>query len=199
MDPWKKKEKSEVATKVSFVALSESFFDRLDIFSDARLLKITLVLLFFDENLLPTVSSGLAWPGAHTAAFQFCPNRSVSDAKKRSASQRQGKSHVATKLLSVALSESFWDRLDAISIARRLENTLVLLFFGATHYLLPLRASVRRGFSFCSNRSNCEAKSDPPASGSLPEGGGVWCRTNNTTSVLSSSNFCKYENKNDRH
>ena len=72
-------------TKVSFVALSESFFDRLDIFSDARLLKITLVLLFFGENLLPAVSSSLAWPGARTAPFQFCPNRLISDAKKRSA------------------------------------------------------------------------------------------------------------------
>ena len=99
----KKKEKSEVATKVSFVALSESFFDRLDIFSDARLLKITLVLLFFDENLLPTVSSGLAWPGAHTAAFQFCTHRSVSDAK--SDPQASGRENL-TWLQSCCLSRS---------------------------------------------------------------------------------------------
>ena len=59
MDPWKKG-KSEVATKVSFVALSESFFDRLDIFSNARLLKITLVLLFFGEiHYLPSLRTSL--------------------------------------------------------------------------------------------------------------------------------------------
>ena len=43
----KKRNISEVATEVSFVALSGPFFNRLDIFSNARLLKITLVLLFF--------------------------------------------------------------------------------------------------------------------------------------------------------
>ena len=124
-------------TKVSFVALSESFFDRLDIFSNARLLKITLVLIFFGENLLPTISSSLAWPGARTAPFQFCPNRLISDAKKRSASQRREKSHMSTRLPSVTLSESFLDRLDAIFIDRQLKNALMLLFFvkSATHCL----------------------------------------------------------------
>ena len=41
-----KKEKSDVATKVSFVAPNQSFLDRLDAFSIARLLKNTLVILF---------------------------------------------------------------------------------------------------------------------------------------------------------
>ena len=72
-------------TKVSFVGPNQPFFDRLDTKSIARLLKLTLVLLCFCENLLLTVSSDLTWPGAHTAPFQFCPNRSNSDAKKRSA------------------------------------------------------------------------------------------------------------------
>ena len=87
MDPWKKKEKSEVATKVSFVALSESFFDRLDIFSDARLLKITLVLLFFSEiHYLPSLRASLGRELTQRR-FSFCPKRSNSDAKKRSATQ----------------------------------------------------------------------------------------------------------------
>jgi hypothetical protein len=82
-------------------------------------------------------------------------------------SDPMGKSRVATKLPSVALSESFLDRMDAIFIHRHLKNTLVLLFFAETCYLLPLRASVRRRFSFCPNRSNSDAKSDPPARGNL--------------------------------
>ena len=45
----KKQEKCCVATKVSFVATNQPFVDRLDTFSIARVLKITLVLLFSDE------------------------------------------------------------------------------------------------------------------------------------------------------
>ena len=74
-----------MATNVSFVALSESFFDRLDTFSIARLLKITLVLLFFDENhYLTSLRASLGRELAQRR-FSFCPKRSNSDAKKRSA------------------------------------------------------------------------------------------------------------------
>ena len=56
-----KKGKSDVHTKLSFSAPNQSFFDRLDIFSIARLLKITLVLLFFSEiPYLPSLRASLS-------------------------------------------------------------------------------------------------------------------------------------------
>ena len=66
----------------------------------------------------------------------------------------------------VAPNESFFDQLDAFSIARLLKNTLVPLFFGETHYLLSLRASLsreltQRGFSFAKIGQILMQKSDP--------------------------------------
>jgi hypothetical protein len=56
----KKDNKYVVATKVSFVAPIGPFFDRLDTFSIARLLKITLVLLFSGEiHYLPSLRASL--------------------------------------------------------------------------------------------------------------------------------------------
>ena len=86
-DPGKKGEIFETATKVSFVTLNQPFFNRLDIFSNARLLKITLVLLIFGENhylrpLGPSLGRGLT-----QSDFSFCPNRPNSGAKKRSVTQ----------------------------------------------------------------------------------------------------------------
>ena len=47
-----------MATKLSFSLPNQSFFDRLDIFSNDRLLKITLVLLFFGEiHYLPSLTT----------------------------------------------------------------------------------------------------------------------------------------------
>ena len=49
-----------MTTKVSFEASIGPFFDRLDTFSIARLLKITLVLLFFGEiHYLPSLRASL--------------------------------------------------------------------------------------------------------------------------------------------
>ena len=49
-----------MATKVSFVTPNQPFFDRLDIFPNARLLKITLVLLVFGEiHYLPSLRASL--------------------------------------------------------------------------------------------------------------------------------------------
>ena len=65
-----------MATKVSFVALSEPVFYRLDIFSNARLLKITLVRFFFcDIHCLPSLRTSLGRKLTQSA-FSFCPNRS---------------------------------------------------------------------------------------------------------------------------
>ena len=72
LETGKKGIKSETATKVSFVALSEPFFNRLDIFSNARLLKITLMLLFFGFNhYLPSLRASLGRELAQP--FQFPP------------------------------------------------------------------------------------------------------------------------------
>ena len=72
----------------------------------------------------------------------------------------------------VAPNQSFFDRLDAFSIARLLKNTLVVLFFGETHWLLSLRASLgreltQRGFSSAQIGPILMQKSDPPYSGNL--------------------------------
>ena len=74
--------------------------------------------------------------------------------------------------------QSFFDRLDhldAFSIARLLKNTLVLLFFGETHYLLSLRASLGReltqsDFSSAQIGPIMMQKSDPPYSGNVKPG-----------------------------
>ena len=66
-----------------------------------------------------------------------------------------------------ASTESFFDRLDTFSIARLLKITLVLLFFGETHYLPSLRASLAQELT--QRRSSSAQigpilmqKSDPP-------------------------------------
>jgi hypothetical protein len=58
--------------------------------------------------------------------------------------KKQEKCGVATKVSFVETNQPFVDRLDTFSIARLLEITLVLLFFGEIHCLLSLRASLDR-------------------------------------------------------
>ena len=154
----KKREKSDVATKLSFSAPNQSFFDRLDAFPIARLLKITLVLLFFQVGPIFSDSPSLVWSGAHTEPFQFLPNQSNSDAKKRSASQWCEKYYAITKISFVAPNQSFSDRLDSFSIDRLLKNMLVVLFLLIRTTCWFLRASVQRGLSFCPNLSISDAK-----------------------------------------
>ena len=77
---------------------------------------------------------------------------------------------MATQLSFVAPIGPFFDRLDTFSIARLLKITLVLLFFGETHYLPSLRASLgreltQRRFSSAQIGPFLMQKSDPPASG----------------------------------
>ena len=87
--------------------------------------------------------------------------------------QNRGKKNIcslATKLPFVAYICPFLDRLDAFSIARLLKITLVLLFFGETHYLPSLRASLgreltQRRFSSAQIGPFLMQKSDPQASG----------------------------------
>ena len=75
-------EKSAVATKLSFVAPIGSFLARLDTFSIARLLKITLVLLFLGEiHYLPSLRASLGRELAQRR-FSLHPNQTISDAKK---------------------------------------------------------------------------------------------------------------------
>ena len=58
----KKRNIFQVAIKFSFVAPNQPFFDRLETFSIARLPKITLVLLFLDENHdLPSLRASFGW------------------------------------------------------------------------------------------------------------------------------------------
>ena len=83
----KKRTFSQLVTKLSFVALSESFLDRLDIFSNARLLKITVVLLFFGFNHPLTSLRGSIGEGLAQRRLSFAQIGPFLDAKKRSATQ----------------------------------------------------------------------------------------------------------------
>jgi hypothetical protein len=114
-----------VATKVSFVASNQPFVDRLDTFPIARLLEITLVLLVFVEtHYLLDIHASLG------RELTQCGFRCVQIAPfLMQKSDPRGKSRVATKLPSVALCESFMDRMNTIFIDRHLKNTLVLLLF----------------------------------------------------------------------
>ena len=68
--------------KLSSEASSKPFFDRLDIFLNARLLKITLVLLVFGEiHYLPSLRASLDRELTQRR-FSFSPNRLIPDAKK---------------------------------------------------------------------------------------------------------------------
>ena len=113
-----------MATKVSFVAPIGPFLDRLDTFPIARLPKITLVLLFSGEiHYPPSLQASL---GRDLTQGRFSSAQIGQILMQKS--DPRGKSRVATKLPSVALSESFLDRMNYIFFDRHLQNTLVLLF-----------------------------------------------------------------------
>ena len=126
----KKNKKSRVAAKSSFVAPNQPFFDRLDIFPNARLLKITLVLLFFDDiHYLPCVRASI---GQELTQRRFSSAQIGPFLMQKSDPQASGGENL-TWLQScrfVAPNQSFIDRLGAFFIARFLKNTLVALFFG---------------------------------------------------------------------
>ena len=71
----KKHENFETAIKVSLEAPMEPFLDRLDTFSVARLLKITLVLLFSSEIHYLLSLRASFWQELIQNDSSFCPKR----------------------------------------------------------------------------------------------------------------------------